>query len=281
MAWNRGTTTEDGRTAKRPAKTPAAVPWKGLAAGLLVVAGGAAALLLLRPDAAPAPKPESAVRKPMKELPTVDPVGKAAKPAEEAPKADEAARAARRAKLAKMTPEERINFIFEEIRRKKPIDLSPSKGKAYRTGFEQILCLMFTCELGDMPAPLPIITVRDEAHLAELLITPNDPVEGDSEEVVRAKEAVEVAKKELVKYIKEGGDATSFLQYYHDQLEQASREYRTVQKSMSEVMRNDPDIAPEYFRKVNAQLKAKGIKPIKATEKLRALAAEQGVSLED
>lgn len=273
MAWNKSS---EGATPVRAKAKPSA--FHGLVAGIAVVAIATICyfVFLSGNDA----KPQ--VKSPVKQEGLIKEVKPSAAPTNavavaEEPKED-AAKAARRAKLKAMTPEERINFLFEEMKHQ-PYDLRPSKGKSYRNGFEQILTWMFTSELGDPPPLLPKLSIRDEAHLVEILISPNNVVEGDTEKVKQAKEAVNLAKKELIKYIKDGGDVHNFLEYYHGQLVQANHEYKTANFEVNKLARTDPDLAPEYFNRVNAKLTEKGIKPLKPSRMLLKLADDQGIDL--
>lgn len=273
MAWNKSS---EGATPVKAKAKPSA--FHGLVAGVAVVAIATICYFVFLSGNDTKPQ----VKSPVKQEGLIKEVKPSAAPTNavavaEEPKEDPA-KAARRAKLKAMTPEERINFLFEEMKRQ-PYDLRPSKGKPFRNGIEQVMSWMFTRELGDPPPPLPQISIRDEAHLVEILISPNNAVEGDSEKVKQAKQAVEAAKKELIKYIKEGGDIHSFLDYYHTQLTQASREYNTANIEVKKMARSEPEIAPEYFNRVNAKLAEKGIKSIKPSKALKALAEEQGIEL--
>ena len=275
MAWNRPSAANQQPAQKSGSKAPSAM--RGVIAGAVVVVLGALCFFIFsgketRQDAAPTQE-----RGKIKEVtPAAAPKYKE-EPKKEEPKEDPE-RAKRKAMLAKMTPEERIEFRFKEMERK-PYDLDSSKGKAYRNGLEQVMSWMFTVDLGDMPPVLPEISIQDEAHLVAILFSPNEITDKDSEEVARAKEAVEVAKKELIKYIKQGGDVHSFLEYYHNELKQAHDEFEFAHQKVKSMAREDPEIAVEYFNKVNAKLKERGIKTVKPNKALMRLAEEQGVEL--
>lgn len=182
---------------------------------------------------------------------------------------EEIAKRERREKLKKMTPEERLDFLFEEAKNK-PIDFNNvSTNRPFATGTEQVMSWIFTTTLGNMPPPLPRISIRDEAHLAEILMADNPALEGDSEKVKNAKEMVELAKKEAIEFVKQGGDVTEFLEYYRGELVQAHNEWQESQKSVMQVIREEPDIAAEYIEEVNAKLAEKGIKPVNVPPKFR------------
>ena len=188
-------------------------------------------------------------------------------PVEEVSKVDKE-KAERIAKLRAMTPEERMQYLFEEAA-KKPIDLTPSTNRLFKTGTEQVMRWIFTTELGAMPPPLPRIPIRDEAHMAEILMAKNPIFEGDSEKAKEAKQMVELAKKELIKYIKEGGTVYSFLEYYRGELMQAHNEWKERKKSVLQVVRDEPDLAADYIAEINNRLSQKGIRPVKLPPKLK------------
>ena len=153
----------------------------------------------------------------------------------------------------------------------KPIDLTPTTNRPFRTGIELSMARIFTTELGDPPPPdfSMLVPIQDEAHLAEIILAGNPAIEGDSEAVKDAKKTVEAAKEELRKYIKEGGDASSFMQYYYGLLVQANQERQLAHKEVMNLIKTDPDIAEEFYYKVNERLAGKGIKPVHISSKLK------------
>lgn len=168
---------------------------------------------------------------------------------------------ARREKLSKMTAKERGEFLRREVI-EKPIDFTPRTNQLFNTGVEQVLSWIFTSRLGDTPPPLPHISPREKAHFAEILLNRVEVEEGDSEARAFAKESVQQAKDELKAFIKEGGTPEEFLEYYHGQLMSACQEWRMTQKEIFRTIREDPGVAKEYIRDVNARLAEKGIKPV-------------------
>ena len=104
--------------------------------------------------------------------------------------------------IAKMSLEERREFLQKEMI-EKPLDLTPTTNRAFRTGTEQVMSWIFTTDLGSMPPPLPRISIRDEAHIMEILDAPNPIFEGDSDRAKDAKEMVALAKEELRKFLDE------------------------------------------------------------------------------
>lgn len=257
--------TRKGANAKGPSKNG-----KAIVLGAVAVAGIIAAVLILnqKPEASVQPVTEKKQPKVVKEVKPSIPKVEKAKPVEEEISQEDQERAARIAKLKAMTPEERMRYLFEEAA-KKPLDLTPSTNRIFKTGTEQVMSWIFTTELGAMPPPLPKIPIRDEAHMAEILMAKNPVFEGDSEKAKEAKQMVELAKKELIKFIKEGGSVDEFLEYYRGELMQAHNEWKESQKSVLQVVREEPDLAADYIREVNDRLSAKGIRPVKLPLKLK------------
>lgn len=267
-------------TGKKPRKAattgaPISGKIKGLVALVAVVVIGVVAYLLVPEDEKPVaePKPEKPKKieivKPAEVVKPVEP-----EPAPEKPKIDPE-KAARAAKIRAMTPAERLEFLFEEAK-KKPIDFTTSTNRPFATGTEQVMSWIFTTRLGNMPPPLPKIPIRDEAHMAEILLADNPALEGDSDKVKEAKEMVELAKKECIEFVKKGGDVTEFLEYYRGELMQAHQEWQASQKTVMQVIREEPEIAGEFIKEVNSRLAEKGIKPVNIPPKIR-----QELGLED
>lgn len=164
-------------------------------------------------------------------------------------------------RLKDMTPEERMRHLLEKAA-EKPMDLTPPPDRLFATASEQVLSWIFTTELGAVPPPLPRIPIRDEAHMAEILTAPNPIFDGDGEKAREAKLTVELAKKELLKHIGEGGTVHTFLEYYRGELMRAHNEWMECQKSVLKVLAEEPDIAADYIREVNERLSVKGIRPV-------------------
>lgn len=270
MAWNGS---ENRGAQQAPMKTVKAPPskWRGLAAlALVVVAGGFAAWLVMRPAANDDSSDEAARPSRIAEVmpQVVTNVVAEVVPQEE----DVGAKAVRERveKLKRMTPEERMEFLFEEAKNT-PINFNVSSNRTFATGTEQIMSWIFTKQLGDPPPPLPRISIRDEAHLAEILMAKNPVLDTDTERQKDAKQTVELAKKAAIEFIKEGGDIREFFTYYRDQLDQAHREYSEAQKSVIEMYRTeggDEELCRAYLDKVNEALEAKGIKKIALPEQV-------------
>ena len=173
-----------------------------------------------------------------------------------------------RAKLKKMTREEREEYAYKKLQERK-IDLTPTTNRPFRTGIELSMARIFMTRVGDPPPPIltTFIPIQDEAHLTEILFASNPVIEGDSEKVKEAKATVEQVKKEMIAYIKDGGDPQSFMSYYHTKLQDAFIEKRDTLKEVARVAIEEPEIAQKFYQEVNKRLEAKGISPIELTEK--------------
>ena len=180
---------------------------------------------------------------------------------------EDRAKRERREMLKKMSVDERIDFLFDEAA-KKPINLEPASNRVFATGTEQVMSWIFTTKLGDVPPPLPRISIRDEAHLAEILMNQNEIKDTDSEKAAEAKEMVMLAKDELKKFIKEGGNIDEFLEYYRGELVQAHQEWQDSQKQVMQVIKEEPEIAADFIAEINKRLDEKGIKHVKVPPKL-------------
>lgn len=162
----------------------------------------------------------------------------------------------------KSATEKRWEQLFKEAEKKHAAE-TPSQKRAFRTGTEQLMSWIFTTELGAMPPPLPKIPIHDEARMAEILTSPNPVLESDDDLARNAKESVQLVKKELVRFVEEGGAVNEFFEYYHGELVKAHNEWIDCQKSVIKVIREEPEIAHEYIDAVNKRLNDKGIRSVK------------------
>jgi len=188
---------------------------------------------------------------------------------EEVPVVDESAieREKRKAAYKAMTPDERWEYVVERAE-KSALREEPSSNRIFRTSTEQVMDWIFRCEVGDPPPLLPELPIKEQLHLAEILISDNPIKADDSDNVKEAKETVQLAKKEFQEFIREGGEPEEFLAYYHSQLVQAHEEWKTARKMAIEAIKEDPDIAADYIERLNEHLAEKGIKKIKLPPKM-------------
>ena len=170
----------------------------------------------------------------------------------------------------KLTTEEKLAIIEKKIL-EKPMDFStPTNNRAFRTGVEQSLAAIFATPLGAPPPPVPLrLTPVTYLRLQEILDAPNTVFDDDSDKVAEAKMAVAMAKKELKKYMAEGGDPEKFLEHYYSELKQASDEWKAAQMELVRTMKTDPGLAVTLEAELNEHFSKKGIRPVKMPAKLK------------
>ena len=240
-----------------------------LVVGVATIVGVALSWLFLHNNAdVEDPVKESTQQKRIK---TVLPAPKSSNPVEAKKETkgqsdEDAERTRRREMFSKMTADEKIEYLREQIKNT-PIPETPTN-RLYATSLEQVMDWIFTCEVGNPPPLLPPMSLFDQMHLAEILIRDNPILDSDSEKAAESKEMMKIAKKEFMDFLKEGGNPDDFLPYYHGQLVAAHEEYKMARQSIVEIIRNDPDIAVDYIKKVNERLSEKGIKNVKIPKKM-------------
>lgn len=154
-----------------------------------------------------------------------------------------------------------------------------SSNRTFKSGLEQVLCNLFSIEVGDMPPPLPMIPDSELDEVPVILATICQESETDDELKKYRKQVVNLAKKELRNYLKEGGDFDEFLQHYHNEMNKAFFEQKKCQRQVEDVCANeDPEVAVAYYKKVNEDLLAKGIKPVELPDDF---AEKHGIKKED
>ena len=240
-----------------------------LVVGVAIIVGVALSWLFLHNNA----DAEDSVKesKQQKRIKAVLPAPKSSNPVEAKKETkvqsdEDAERTRRREMFSKMTTDEKIEYLREQIKNT-PIPETPTN-RLYATSLEQVMDWIFTCEVGNPPPLLPPMSLFDQMHLAEILIRDNPILDSDSEKAVASKEMMKIAKKEFMDFIKEGGNPDDFLPYYHGQLVAAHEEYKMARQSIVEIIRNDPGIAVDYIKKVNERLSEKGIKNVKIPKKM-------------
>ena len=134
--------------------------------------------------------------------------------------------------------------------------------QVFKTATEQVMSFIFNAEVGDMPPPLPTLPRNEMEHIEEILNTPNVIKEGDSEEVAAKKQMLEQAKNELKDYMAQGGTPAEFLRFYHEQLKKYYQERQDAQKLVMTMIRDEPEVAGEFMKKVNQRLAERGIKAV-------------------
>ncbi len=254
--------------------------FRGLVAAIIVVIGAVVAFMILTREKPVEVMKDGVEKKSRGAMAEVAPAVVTNRPAVK--KVDEVAETkkrneARRKMLKAMTPEERLDFLYKEAEQK-PINLEPSSNRTFATGTEQVMGWIFNTVPGDMPPILPQIPIFEEAHLTEILFNKNEIKDDDDERIVELKENVALAKKEMIKFIKEGGMPDEFLEYYRNILVDAHREFQSSQQEVFKMVREDPEGAAAYLEMVNKRLDEKGIKRVRIPPKM---AEKFGVILDE
>lgn len=269
MAWNGS----NGASApKKIEKKGASAVYRGALAGLLVVVGVGVGFYFINKPTVAADKKSIVKEKTSSLIEAVDPaMPSPVMEEEEAPKQEvkkvDPAKIKEVKRLQALSKEEREDIAYQRLK-DKPLDLTPKTNRIFRTGTEASLARIFMTRVGDPPPPFftTKIPLRDEAHLAEILIADNPALETDSDAQRETKEMVELAKKEMVQFIKEGGDPEEFLEYYHGKLQEAHIMRSEAMKSFMAIAREDPTIAADYLDRLNQSLDEKGIRTIELSE---------------
>lgn len=146
------------------------------------------------------------------------------------------------------------------------VESKPTVKRTFHTGTEQVLSWLCHTELGEPPMPPPPIPETEMENLANILVSKNEIEEDDSPEAANAKQMVDAAKKEMVKFIKEGGDPDEFMQYVFREQMKAFETRNTANEMYEEILENDPEMAREFAKKANEKLAEQGIMPIHIPE---------------
>lgn len=142
----------------------------------------------------------------------------------------------------------------------------PGIQRVFHTGTEQVLSWLCHTELGDPPIPPPPIPDCEMENLAEILISKNEITEDDTPEAANAKQMVDAAKKEMMKFIKEGGNPDDFMQYVFREQTKAFETRCLTLDMFDEMSEEDPAMAREFAIKANEKLVEQGIVPIPVPE---------------
>lgn len=132
--------------------------------------------------------------------------------------------------------------------------------RTFDSGVEQMMGWVFSTVPGQPPMPIPRISDEDRKNLVGILLSPNNVKDGDSENVAFRKQSVALAKKEMMKYIRDGGDPDEFLKYYHNELKLAY-EFRFEAERMArkEFEESGAEAGRALCEKINEKLSSEGI----------------------
>ena len=232
--------------------------FKGLVAGLFVVAAGIVVMLYLIPkgDETAEPSKNQKTKKIVEAQPAPRAAVRQETPAEVEPQ--ESKPESLRAKFANMSEDEKLEAIEKRLA-DTPIP-DESTNRTFRTGLEQVMGWVFTTEVGDAPPPLPNLSNFDLVHINEILEMKNPVRDTDSDKAADSKETVDFVKQELKKYLEKGGAPQEFLAFYHAELKQAYQARQMVQQQAMQILKEEPDLVFDFLEQANKGLAEKGIK---------------------
>ena len=148
-----------------------------------------------------------------------------------------------------------------------PSRFARSKSNApapFRNATEQALHRLFSRPLGMAPLP-PIILSKEELDdIVNVLVTPNHPTEDDDERSAAARKNIDLAKKEMAKFMADGGRPQQFLDHYWRENEKAYALRREAMDQLEDFRKSESDteLCEEFKKKLNEHLAEKGIIPI-------------------
>lgn len=253
MAWNRPKEVQSAKCEARSAKNR--LRRVCLALGVLcIVVGGAT--WLLWPEGG---RGEGVAAKGRGRIHEVKPAKAKVLPEE---------KSAKKPKGRPKTVEEAVAQVEEapkpvmKMRRLSPEEWDRLTNRTFKTGTEQLMSWVFSTTPGDMPMPIPNISEEDRQNLVSILISKNKIAEKDDEKTAFCKEQVDLAKKEMAKYIGDGGDPDDFLQYYFQELKLAFDKRNDAISTLQETGEEDPELAELMRVEINKKFEEQGIKAI-------------------
>ena len=249
-----------GKKPRKAKKSAASVKGRGLVAAAIVVLGAALVMWWMTQGEKPSVRTDKAIEKTriIKEEKIAvkeKAVPKAKKEVKEDPKIEKA--------LAGLGNIEKPKIKVREL---SPEEWLRITNRVFKTGTEQLMSIVFSTEPGDMPMPIPPISDEDKQNIVSILISKNPINEADSEKIKFCKENVALAKKEMVEYLKEGGDPDDFLQYYFQELKSAFELRNAAVDQIRETWEGDPELGRQFLEKVNEKFANEGIKSINSEE---------------
>lgn len=241
--------------AKVAAKQPAWI--KGAIAGLVVVIAAVIAFFCLMPTEKPAaPK----VEKP-KKVKVEKPRSSKAKVRELSPAECLAPVEGDGKRDRRVTVEDAANSQDGTIVKPR-IAVDPYTNRTFKTGTEQLISWVFTTEVGEMPMPIPTMDDDERMRIWEILTSKNEIKPGDSDKTIDSKQTVDAVKKEMLKYVKEGGDPKDFLNHYYKVLKTSFEIREEALRQAEELQEKAPSEVDAFVKKINAELQEQGIKGI-------------------
>lgn len=144
----------------------------------------------------------------------------------------------------------------------KPLNLPPVPKRTFSTGVEQVMSWIFNAKPGGMPPILPPMSDEELKELPSILVSKCEIGKDDSEALANCKETVNFAKKEMMKYIREGGDPQEFLRYYHNELRRCFEWREEAIRQAEEVWNEDHSLGKDFIKRINEKFSSEGIMEI-------------------
>ena len=128
---------------------------------------------------------------------------------------------------------------------------------------EMILSRIFSTKLGHPPPPVPHIPAFDMAKIEDILTRATPVNAADAEEVREMKEWADLAKKELLAFLKEGGTESEFMNYYQGKLKQSFEDWKEAQRAVADMAKGgDVEMVKEYVQMINEIHDKKGLRQV-------------------
>ena len=154
-----------------------------------------------------------------------------------------------------------LEGVTENAKRKKVVK------PRYRSTTEFVLAMLFSTKLGDPAPPLPPIPDHELDKLAEILERETTVSPEDGPTMRERKAICDLAKKELKKFLLEGGVDTEFFDYYRHKLNSYNREW-TKSQTMVDNLYNDGHVeeARSLADKINEDFEKRGFRNVSVPE---------------
>ena len=136
----------------------------------------------------------------------------------------------------------------------------PLPVSVFGSGVEQVLSMVFNCEIGTLPPPLPVISDAESRKIWDILKSRIEVMEKDDDKTAAAKEMIDFAKKEMSAFMEQGGDPDKFLKFYHGELRRAHELREMFRRELEKAIDEKPDEAADMYRAMNEALAKDGIR---------------------
>ena len=259
MAWN-GSSDIGGATARASAKNRTRArrpsPWRGVVAGVSVVALVLVAMVLVMRRNGGKAGEDSSRGKEMIEAVKPQP------PRETKPRAVSPGPRDRDVDLVLSSIPEKPKTEIK-VRQISPEEWERLTNRVFKTGTDQLISWVCQVTPGDMPMPIPPLSDEEKKNMLAILMSKIPSNEKDDERLSTLKEDVNFAKKEMASYIAEGGDPDEFLQYYFKELKRAFDYRNEIISQVNQIYEDgDRELAREFRKRANAILAERGIRTV-------------------